>query len=69
MNGSALGKTALSIAATKCALSFGEAFFKGVLCNVLVCLAVWLAVAGRTVTDKVLAIVFPIRLANAPLLQ
>jgi len=60
MGGSALGKTALSIAAAKCALPFGEAFFKGVLCNVLVCLAVWLAMAGRTVADKVLAIVFPV---------
>ena len=60
MGNSAVGKTALSIAAAKCALPFGEAFFKGVLCNVLVCLSVWLAMAGRTVTDKVLAIVFPI---------
>jgi len=60
MNGSSVGKTALNLAAAKCALSFGEAFFKGVLCNVLVCLAVWLAMAGRTVADKVVAIVFPI---------
>lgn len=60
MGNSSVGKTALSIAAVKCALPFGEAFFKGVLCNILVCLAVWLAMAGRTVTDKVLAIVFPI---------
>lgn len=60
MGGGIVGKAAVSIAAAKCALSFGEAFFKGVLCNVLVCLAVWLAMAGRTVTDKVLAIVFPI---------
>ena len=60
MNGGAVGRTAVVIAATKCALPFGEAFFKAVLCNVLVCLAVWLAMAGRTVTDKVLAIIFPI---------
>ena len=59
-NGSAVGQTAISLAATKCALPFAEAFFKGVLCNVLVCLAVWLAMAGRSVTDKILAIVFPI---------
>jgi formate/nitrite transporter FocA (FNT family) len=37
-----------------------EAFFSGMLCNVLVCMAVWMAQAGRSVTDKVLAIVFPI---------
>ena len=60
MGDSAVGKIAVSIAAGKCALPFGEAFFKGVLCNVLVCLAVWLAMAGRTLTDKVLAIVFPV---------
>ena len=60
MGNSVVGKAAVSIAVAKCALPFGEAFFKGVLCNVLVCLAVWLAMAGRTVTDKVLAIVFPI---------
>jgi len=60
LNGGALGKTAIAIATAKCALPFAEAFCKGVLCNLLVCLAVWLALAGRTVTDKILAIVFPI---------
>jgi len=56
----AVGRTALAIAAGKVALPFGEAFFRGVICNVLVCLAVWIAMAGRTVTDKILGIVFPI---------
>jgi formate transporter len=56
----ALGVTAVGIAAAKCALPFGEAFFKAVLCNVLVCLAVWIAMAGRNVTDKILSIIFPI---------
>lgn len=60
MAGGTLAKTAVSIAAAKCALPFGEAFFRGVLCNVLVCLAVWLAMAGRNVADKILAIVFPV---------
>lgn len=60
LNGGALGKTAIAIATAKCALPFVEAFCKGVLCNLLVCLAVWLALAGRTVTDKILAIIFPI---------
>jgi formate/nitrite transporter len=54
MNGGAVGITYLKIAAAKTALPFGEAFFKGV------CLAVWLTLAGRSVTDKVLAVVFPI---------
>jgi formate/nitrite transporter len=56
----AVGRTAVEIATTKVALPFAEAFFRGVLCNVLVCLAVWLAMAGRTVTDKILAIIFPV---------
>jgi formate/nitrite transporter len=60
MNNGAIGQTAVTIAAAKCALPFAEAFFKGVLCNLLVCLAVWLAMAGRNVTDKILAILFPI---------
>ena len=60
MNQGAVGLEYVKIAAGKTALPFWEAFFKGVLCNLLVCLAVWLALAGRSVTDKVLAIVFPI---------
>ena len=55
-----VARTAITIATAKVALPFGEAFFRGVLCNILVCLAVWLAMAGRTVTDKILAITFPI---------
>ena len=60
MNGGAVGAAYVKIAAAKTALPFGEAFFKGVLCNVLVCLAVWLAMAGHTVVDKIVAIVFPV---------
>jgi formate transporter len=50
----------VSIAAAKTALPFGKAFFFGVLCNTLVCLAVWMALAGRSVIDKAVAIVLPI---------
>jgi formate/nitrite transporter len=50
----------VDIAAAKLSMSFSEAFFKGVLCNLLVCLAVWLAMAGRSVADRVLAIIFPV---------
>ena len=41
-------------------MPFWTAFFKGILCNVLVCMAVWMALAGRSVVDKAVAIVFPI---------
>jgi formate/nitrite transporter len=60
MNGGAIGRTVLKIAAAKSSLPFWEAFFRGVLCNVLVCMAVWMTLAGRSVTDKFIAIVFPI---------
>lgn len=60
MNGGAVGAAYVKIAVAKSTLPFGEAFFKGVLCNLLVCLAVWLAMAGHTVVDKVVAIVLPV---------
>lgn len=60
MNGGAIADQYLKIAAAKCSLPFWIAFFKGVLCNVLVCMAVWMAYAGRSVIDKAVAIVFPI---------
>lgn len=60
MNDGAIAETTLRIAQTKAELSFTEAFFRGVLCNVLVCMAVWMAMAGRSVVDKAVAIVFPI---------
>ena len=60
MNGGAVAMQAVQIAAAKAALPFAEAFFKGLLCNILVCLAVWLALAGRGIVDKICAIVFPI---------
>jgi formate/nitrite transporter len=56
----ALGETAIRIARAKVSLDPVQALARGVLCNVLVCLAVWLCMGARSVTDKVLAIVFPI---------
>jgi formate/nitrite transporter len=56
----ALGAKAIAIANYKVNLEWMEAFTRGILCNILVCLAVWLCFAGRTVVDKILAIVFPI---------
>jgi len=60
VGGGAVADTARAIAQAKVALGFTEAFFRGVLCNVLVCLAVWLSFAAHDVPGKVLAIVFPI---------
>lgn len=56
----AMAANALAIALSKAELSFTEALLRGIAANALVCLAIWLAIAGRSVTDKILAVVFPI---------
>jgi formate transporter len=59
-SGYGVGANALLIANSKVNLSFGTALVRGILCNVMVCLAVWLCFGARTVVDKILAIIFPI---------
>lgn len=56
----ALVSKVINIAQDKVALSMSEAFFRGILCNILVCLAVWLCLAAHAVEGKILAIIFPI---------
>ena len=56
----AYAATYLKIAAAKTSLPWVQAFFSGVMCNVLVCMAVWMTLAGRSVVDKAVAIVAPI---------
>jgi formate transporter len=56
----AVGVAALATAHAKSGLAFGQALTLGILCNGLVCLAVWLSYSGRSVADKILAIVPPI---------
>jgi formate/nitrite transporter len=58
--GGAVGETALAIAAAKTALPTVQLFFLAVLCNVLVCLAVWMSFGARSMTDKVMVIVPPV---------
>lgn len=58
-NGS-IGLTALNIASSKTSLDFFQAVALGILCNSLVCLAVWLCFSARTTTDKILSIIFPV---------
>lgn len=59
-DGGAVGKTALTIASAKAALPTTQLFFLAVLCNVLVCLAVWMSFGAKSTTDKVMVIVPPI---------
>jgi formate transporter len=60
LSGGAVGATALGIANTKAGLEFVPAVFLGILCNALVCLAVWMSYGARSTTDKIAAIIFPI---------
>jgi formate/nitrite transporter len=60
LDGYEVGANALRIAASKTSLAFWPALCRGIICNILVCLAVWMCLAARSVTEKVLAIVFPI---------
>jgi len=59
-NSYGVGVNALLIANAKVNLSFGSALARGILCNVLVCLAIWLCFRAHTVTGKILSILFPI---------
>ena len=59
-NGYGVGANALLIANAKVNLSFGSALARGILCNALVCLAIWLCFSARTITGKILSILFPI---------
>ncbi|MCK5676532.1 MAG: formate/nitrite transporter family protein [Verrucomicrobia bacterium] len=59
-NSGAIGAKALAIANAKVNLTFTQALASGMLCNILVCLAIWLCYSSRSVTDKILSIIFPI---------
>jgi formate transporter len=58
--GGSVGVTALGIANAKVGLDFWQAVALGVLCNALVCMAVWLTYSARSTADKIAAIIFPI---------
>ncbi len=55
-----IGAAALRLAIAKTSLPLWNGFWLGVLCNVLVCLAVWGSLAARSVTDKILIVMFPV---------
>jgi formate/nitrite transporter FocA (FNT family) len=60
IGGGAFGIAAMTTAHAKLQLGFGQALVLGILCNGLVCLAVWLSYSARTTTDRILAIVPPV---------
>ena len=50
----------MSTAISKCSMTFGDAFLKGVACNILVCIAVWMAFAAKDVAGNIIGLFFPI---------
>ena len=60
LNGEAVANSMVSVAAGKVTIDWVTIFFRGVLCNIFVCLAVWIGTAGKTVVDKVVGILLPI---------
>lgn len=58
MGGNAAASVDIAIA--KCSLGFGDAFLRGILCNMLVCLAVWASVAAKNIGSKLLAVYMPV---------
>lgn len=60
MNDGAIADQYIKIAITKSTMPFWIAFFRGLLCNILVCMAIWMALAARSVVGKITAIIFPI---------
>jgi formate transporter len=60
MNKGAVGVTALNVALGKVNLDFWQALVLGILCNALVCMAVWLTYSARTILGRISAIIFPI---------
>ena len=56
----ALAEAVVNTASAKVSLSFGDAFLRGVGCNFLVCIAVWMANAAKTVGGKIAGLYFPI---------
>ena len=60
MNDGLVGEAMVNAGASKAALPWVTAFFKGIVCNALVCLAVWMGFSARTVVDKFVAVLFPI---------
>lgn len=60
MNGGAVGDVMVSVAVSKVTSDWFVLLGKGIMCNIMVCLAVWIGFSARTVADKVLGILLPI---------
>ena len=59
-NDGGVGQAMMNVAVSKVSLSWSEIFFRGIICNFLVCLAVWMGFEGKTVIDKIFTCIFPV---------
>ncbi len=55
-----VGMSAVATANLMCEMSFGDAMLRGMLCTMLVCLAVWAAMSSKSVPGKILAVYLPV---------
>lgn len=60
VNHGSLGAYSIKVAYTKSSMPFIKSFLSGILCNILVCLSVWISFAGKDIISKIFAIFFPI---------
>lgn len=58
--GGVVAQSLVNTAVTKTSLSFGDALIRGILCNFLVCIAVWITIGGSTATEKIFGLYPPI---------
>ena len=59
---SGMAVSVISTAVGKCSLTFGDALIKGIFCNFLVCIAVWMGMAAKDAAGKAMVIFWPIML-------
>ncbi len=60
MNDGGVGQAMMNTAVAKINMSWGTIFFRGIVCNFLVCLAVWMGFSGKSVIDKIFTCIFPV---------
>lgn len=58
--GNQMAVSVISTAAAKCTLTLGDALIRGILCNFLVCIAVWISFAAKDLAGKIMGLFFPI---------
>lgn len=58
--GAGLAESVVNAGAVRCNLAFGDSFIRGILCNILVCIAVWMSFAAKSVSGKLMTSFWPV---------